>query len=207
MTLNELQNRLDELSKKQEMFAKEIQFLSQQIKQFSVNEGVQTEFQEEKVTEDITEFSTPKIVENENLTKEFHLKEAKENTSEKINQPFIFTKPKKERKPSDLEKIIGESWINKIGILVLIIGVFLGAKYSIENDLINPLTRIILGYLSGIGLLGFGIKLKAKYESYSAVLVSGAMAIFYFITFFAYDFYHLIPQILTFILMVVCSIM
>lgn len=206
MTLNELQNRLDELSKKQEMFAKEIQFLSQQIKQFSVNEGVQTEFQEEKVTEDITEFSTPKIVENENLTKEFHLKEAKENTSEKINQPFIFTKPKKERKPSDLEKIIGESWINKIGILVLIIGVFLGAKYSIENDLINPLTRIILGYLSGIGLLGFGIKLKAKYESYSAVLVSGAMAIFYFITFFAYDFYHLIPQILTFILMVVFTI-
>ncbi len=107
---------------------------------------------------------------------------------------------------SELEKFIGENLINKIGIIILVIGVAIGAKYSIDHNLINPLTRIILGYLSGAVLLGFGFKLKAKYESFSAVLVSGAMAIFYFITFFAYNFYSLIPQLLAFVLMVVFTI-
>ena len=107
------------------------------------------------------------------------------------------------KQPSDLEKIIGESWINKIGILIVVIGVAIGAKYSIENELISPLTRIILGYLVGIGLLGFGIKLKPKFEGYSAVLVSGAISIFYFITYFAYSFYSLIPQVLAFVMMLI----
>lgn len=99
---------------------------------------------------------------------------------------------------SNLEKFIGENLINKIGILITVIGVVIGAKYSIENNLISPLTRIILGYLVGLGLIGFGIKLKAKYASYSAVLVSGALAILYFITFAAYSFYGLFPQLIAF---------
>ena len=88
----------------------------------------------------------------------------------------------------------------------MVIGVAIGAKYSIENELISPLTRIILGYLVGIGLLGFGIKLKPKFEGYSAVLVSGAISIFYFITYFAYSFYNLIPQILAFAMMLIFTV-
>ena len=102
---------------------------------------------------------------------------------------------------ADMEKFIGENLINKIGIAILVIGVGIGAKYSIEHDLISPLTRIILGYLSALGLLATGMKLKKNYESYSAVLVSGAMAIMYFITYVAYAFYDLIPQAPAFILM------
>jgi uncharacterized membrane protein len=107
---------------------------------------------------------------------------------------------------SDIERFIGENLINKIGIIITVIGVAIGAKYSIEHDLISPLTRIILGYLAGVGLLVFGIKLKLKYENYSAVLVSGAMAILYFITFSAYSFYALFPQGLAFALMVVFTV-
>lgn len=109
-------------------------------------------------------------------------------------------------KSSDLEKFIGENLISKIGILITIIGVAIGAKYSIEHNLISPLTRIILGYGTGIALLLVGMKLKKNYEKYSAVLVSGAMTIMYFITFAAHSFYHLIPQVLTFVLMVVFTI-
>ncbi|WP_316803830.1 DUF2339 domain-containing protein [Pedobacter nototheniae] len=104
---------------------------------------------------------------------------------------------------SDFEKFIGENLISKIGILILIIGVAIGAKYAIDHDMISPLTRIILGYAVGAGLMAFAIKLKEKYENFSAVLVSGAIAIMYFITYAAYDFYALIPQALAFILMVV----
>lgn len=110
------------------------------------------------------------------------------------------------KQKSDLEKFIGENLINKVGIGITIIGVAIGTKYSIENDLINPITRIILGYLFGLTMLGLGIKLKNKYENYSAVLVSGAMAIMYFITYFAFDLYNLIPQSITFILMWIFTI-
>ncbi len=110
------------------------------------------------------------------------------------------------KRKSDLEKFIGENLINKIGIIITVIGVAIGAKYTIDNDLISPLTRIVLGYLVGLGLLGFGIKLKAKYTNYSAVLVSGAMAIMYFMTFAAYSFYGLIPQLLAFALMVAFTV-
>jgi len=104
---------------------------------------------------------------------------------------------------SDFEKFIGENLISKIGILILIIGVAIGAKYAIDHDMVSPLTRIVLGYAVGAALMAFAIKLKAKYENFSAVLVSGAIAIMYFITYAAYDFYALIPQALAFALMVI----
>lgn len=122
------------------------------------------------------------------------------------NEPIKYETPNISKQPKinfDWEKFIGENLINKIGIAILIIGVGIGAKYSIENDLISPLTRVILGYLVGLGLLGFGMKLKKSYENFSAVLVSGAMTILYFMTFIAYNFYSLFPQTMTFILMVV----
>jgi len=123
-----------------------------------------------------------------------------------INEPTKIEATSVSKQPKinfDWEKFIGENLINKIGIAILIIGVGIGAKYSIENDLISPLTRVILGYLVGLGLLGIGIKLKKKYENFSAVLVSGAMAIMYFMTFASYSFYSLLPQTITFILMFV----
>ena len=107
---------------------------------------------------------------------------------------------------TDWEKFIGENLISKIGIFILVLGVGIGAKYSIENELISPLTRIIFGYLAGLGLVGAGIRLKQNYNNYSAVLVSGGLAIFYFITYFAYSFYGLLPQLPAFGLMVLFTV-
>jgi len=133
---------------------------------------------------------------------------------EKQSQPVVFSpSPQPKRKTTlpkistNLEKFIGENLISKIGIIITIIGVSIGAKYTIEHDLISPLTRIILGYLIGLGLLGFGIKLKKNYINFSAVLVSGAIAIVYFMTFSAYSFYNLIPQALAFAMMAIFTVL
>lgn len=117
-----------------------------------------------------------------------------------IQESFMKTPPQTK---SDLEKFIGENLISKIGIAITIIGVVIGAKYSIEHQLISPLTRIVLGYIVALGLLGFGIKLKKDYDKYSAVLVSGAIAIMYFITYAAYSLYGLFPQTVAFAMMVI----
>ncbi|MES2830041.1 MAG: DUF2339 domain-containing protein [Bacteroidota bacterium] len=104
---------------------------------------------------------------------------------------------------SDFEKFVGENLISKIGILILILGVGIGARYAIEHEMISPLTRVILGYCVGSILLFLSLKLKEKYENFSAVLISGAIAIMYFITYAAHDFYGIIPQAIAFIMMVV----
>lgn len=103
----------------------------------------------------------------------------------------------------NLEKYIGENLSNKIGIIITILGVAIGAKYAIDHQLISPLARIIAGYIFGLGLMGFALKLKKNYINFSSVLLSGSMAILYFITYVAHVLYGLIPQLPAFGLMVV----
>ncbi len=201
--INALLAKLDLLLARQENFQEEINVLRKEIYTIS-NPG------EEKSPE----VSTVPVTEPKQVSEKI-IEKKPSQPAQNPQQPKVVAKqvdqitppaqPKvtKPKKKSDLEKFIGENLINKIGIIITIIGVAIGAKYSIEHELISPLTRIILGYFAGIGLLGFGMKLKKKYEAYSAVLVSGAIAILYFITYSAYSFYHLIPQTFAFGLMVV----
>jgi len=114
-------------------------------------------------------------------------------------QEVIISTPKE---PTRWEEFIGTNLLNKIGIAILVIGIGFGVKYAIDHALLNPLTRIILGYLAGTGLLFLALRIKKDYENFSAVLLSGGMASLYFVTYAAYDFYLLIPQLAAFVLMV-----
>jgi uncharacterized membrane protein len=107
---------------------------------------------------------------------------------------------------ANLEEFIGENLISKIGIIVLLLGIGIGVKYSIDNNLISPLTRIIFGYIFGFGLVGLAIRFKGKYYNFSAVLLSGGFAALYFVTYFAYSLYSLINQPMAFILMVAFTV-
>ena len=126
--------------------------------------------------------------------------------------PAVFSEKKKseprwhEELNSNFEKFVGENLLNKIGILITIIGVAIGTKYAIDHQLISPLTRIILAYVVGLSLLGVAFKLREKYKKFSAVLLSGSMAINYFVTFAAYSMYALIPQPVAFVLMVLFTV-
>lgn len=190
--INILETRLNLLMKRHEEFAREIARLKIEIQRLK-----KEEIPSPSVPDQIQ--SVPKSVIDTPKEQAHRIPTVSVPEPPKQSPPVTFTPKKK----SNLEKFIGENLINKIGILITIIGVAIGAKYAIDNELISPLTRIVIGYLVGLGLLGFAIKLKSKYENYSAVLLSGAMAIMYFITYAAYSFYGLIPQTLTFIIMVI----
>tara|TARA_R110000737_G_C14612659_1_gene491252 strand:- start:1067 stop:3451 length:2385 start_codon:yes stop_codon:yes gene_type:complete len=210
MSLEELNEKLDKLLAMHGDMSKVINKLRAEIQVLN-----ESEYNKSK----LTKIEQPLTGEDENRSAETAI-EAITSTSEyipkqRVNQVESSTHPVSQittdhlttSKPKiDLEKLIGENLINKVGILILIIGVAIGAKYSVENNLINPLTRIILGYITGVSLLITGLKLKNKYSNYSAVLVSGAMAIFYFITFFAYSFYDIFNQMIAFGLMVIFTI-
>ena len=130
------------------------------------------------------------------------IKTPSQEVPKSIQKP-ISSPPKASKTKQEWERFIGENLINKIGILITVIGVAIGTKYAIDKELLTPAMRIALGYAVGAGLLLFALKLKAKYLDFSAVLLSGAMAIFYFVTYISFSFYHFFPVSLTFLLMVV----
>ena len=193
--INQLRDQLELLLRKQNDFSKEIDQLRVEINRLKPAEETKAEKSVIPV-----EPTRP------------HEKEAEADVA--VKQPLITGKAtyrpttvsKTPKIKSDLEKFIGENLINKIGIIITVIGVAIGVKYSIEHNLLSPLTRIILAYLVGTGLLVFGLKLREKYENFSAVLVSGAMAIMYFITYSAYAVYDLIPQVPAFVMMVIFTV-
>ena len=106
-------------------------------------------------------------------------------------------------KHRNLEKFVGENLISKIGIAILVIGVAIGSKYAIDNIVFSPILRISSGYAFGILLLLAAYWLKSKYTGYSAVLLSGAMAIFYFVSYAGFSFYSFFSQEICFSLMLV----
>ncbi len=105
----------------------------------------------------------------------------------------------------EVEDFIGTNLISKIGILITIIGVFIGAKYAIDKELISPLMRIIFSYFFGAALFFVALRLKPKYENFSAILMGGGLAVTYFITYIAFSFYHLLPQSVAFAIMILTT--
>ncbi len=116
------------------------------------------------------------------------------------------TSGSKPKEKSSIESFLGENLANKIGIAIILIGIGVGVKYAIDKNILGPAMRIALGYLAGAILIGFAIYLKKKYENLSAVMFAGGMAVAYFVTFIAYDFYQLFPKMVTFGSMLVFTV-
>jgi len=184
-----LLEKLNRLTQRQNAFSQEISELKAEILSLSKKETTSIQIEEKE--------ATPPLPTVEHIASPI----ASPPTAEK--KPFVYPqKPQPSLFKSNLEKFIGENLINKIGIAIVILGVAIGVQYSIEHDLISPAGRVALGYLVGLILLLTGLKLKKQYLKFSAVLVSGALAIFYFMTFAAYSFYDLLPQLAAFGMMV-----
>ena len=85
------------------------------------------------------------------------------------------------------EMVVGTSWMNKIGVLVFVIGVALLVGYSFGH--MGPAGRVAIGYVLSFGLLGTGIWLERRvaFRNYAYGLVAGGWAGVYFTTFAMHD--------------------
>ncbi len=203
--INQLQARLDKMVEYQNYFYREINQIRDEIKLL----------QSGKATAETNQ--TAANAHNEPPVREINrvpkiLPRAQDQTT--ANQTADRTAPPtfeasvaqpKAARQSNLEEFVGKNLISLIGIVITILGVGIGAKYAIDRDLISPTMRIILGYAFAAGLLAVALRLKNKYLNFSAVLLSGALAIIYFLTLFAYSFYALMPQPVAFLIMLVTT--
>lgn len=140
---------------------------------------------------DIVEFETPPV---SPIIKERKIVVPEKSWLEKF----------KENNP-DIEKFIGENLINKIGILILVLGISFFVKYAIDKDWINEPARVGIGILAGAIVMFVAHKLKANYKAFSSVFVAGAVGIFYLTIGIAFHDYHLFSQTVAFIIMVVIT--
>lgn len=197
--IQELFDRIEKLSRQQKVFHDEIYRLYEDLKQLRASAANHMGSSPEQTPAPSPEPQVSRPVVAAEKVARF------EDRQRAVDQEAPAPQVSRQSK-SAWEDFIGTNLLNKVGIAVLVIGVAFGTKYSIDNDLIDPLTRIVLGYLSGVVLTGIALRLREGHPGFSAVLLSGGMAVFYFITYAAYSFYDLIPQIPAFMLMVMFTV-
>jgi len=88
---------------------------------------------------------------------------------------------------ADWEAVIGGRWLNKIGIVVLVVGVALFLGYSLRY--MGPWGRVATGGFSGLALLIGGVLLQRvkKYALFAKPLVGGGWALLYFTAYAAHN--------------------
>jgi uncharacterized membrane protein len=106
----------------------------------------------------------------------------------------------------NVESLIGANWLNKIGMVAMVLGVGYFLKYAIDNQWIGETGRVSLGITVGLCFLLGGEKLEKKqYRGYALTVLGGGIAILYFSIFAAFSFYKLLAQLPAFFLMVMIT--
>ncbi len=167
---------------------------------------------EEKVPVTISEEKKSPVVKPKEEEVPLHIAitetENNQNKTEEKQKTYTPKKPWLERfkeKNPDLEKFIGENLINKVGVLILVLGISFFVKYAIDKDWINEPARVGIGILAGALVMAIAHKLKKNYAAFSSVLVAGAISIFYFTIFIAFHEYQLFSQTVAFAIMAIIT--
>ncbi len=107
-----------------------------------------------------------------------------------------------------LESRMGLTWMNRIGVVTLIIGVAYIFKYAIDNQYIGETGRVVLGVLAGLATLTAGDVLWRRNQKVFAQGVCGLGVSILYLSFYAsFGFYHLLPQAAAFVLMMMVTAM
>src|SRR5437762_7864817 len=108
--------------------------------------------------------------------------------------------------PSTLESKIGAQWLNRIGIVAVLIGVSYFLKYAFENNWIGPAGRIAIGLLAGAGVVLWSESFrKHGYRVFSYSLKALGVGILYLSLWGAFQIYHLIPPEVAFVGMILVT--
>ncbi len=123
---------------------------------------------------------------------------------QEIQEEIKVVSPPKLKEPAQgFEEKIGAKWFSIVGIITLVLGIAIGVKYAIDQDLINETTRLVLGFLAGSIILMLAMVYKKKYAVFSAILLSGAMAVMYFTTYVGFNYYHFYGPSVAFFIMAI----
>ncbi|MEW6509956.1 MAG: DUF2339 domain-containing protein [Bacteroidota bacterium] len=119
--------------------------------------------------------------------------------------------PRQPRRPSrskeEWESLIGGRLLNRIGAVALIIGMGFFLKYAFDKNWINETVRVLIGAAIGGGLLVAAARSHRRgFQIFSQGLVGAGISILYLSVYASFNFYHLVPQLVAFLLMTAVTI-
>lgn len=107
---------------------------------------------------------------------------------------------------ADLEKKIGQYWLNRIGIVALLVGVSYFLRFAFENNWIGPSGRVAIGLLAGTGLILWSERFRKQGQpAFSYSLKAVGIGSLYLSLWAAFQVYHLIPSSAAFLAMIVVT--
>lgn len=111
--------------------------------------------------------------------------------------------PKPSRTKAEWESFVGGKLLNRIGALALIIGIGFFLKYAFDNNWISETLRCLMGGAAGAALLLGADRMRKKdFLVFAQGLVGAGIVTLYLSVYAAFNFYHLVPQIPAFAMMI-----
>ena len=99
----------------------------------------------------------------------------------------------------DIEQLIAGRWLNRIGIVALLVAVSFFLKYAFDNDWIGPRGQVALGLLSGAAVLIYSQwLLRLGHDDFSNRIAGLGGGVLYLSLFAGANYYHLFPPSLAF---------
>jgi hypothetical protein len=106
------------------------------------------------------------------------------------------------------ESKVGLTLVNRIGVITLVLGVAFFFKWAVDNNWIGPAGRVVLGLLAGFATLAAAdFTWRKGQQVFAQGITATGIAVIYLALYAAFDFYHLIPQPVAFLLMVASTAM
>lgn len=91
------------------------------------------------------------------------------------------------RKGGGIEEVLGKNWLNKLGIVLLVVGIAFFLAYQLQT--LGPTGKVLVGYTVAFALLGSGIWFERndRYRVLARAGIAGGWALLFFTT---YAMYH-----------------
>jgi uncharacterized membrane protein len=106
------------------------------------------------------------------------------------------------RSSQDLEGTIGKLWLNRIGIIAILIGFAYFLKYAFDSGWIGPGGRVAIGLIAGIAVMVWSESFRRKGSAaFSYSLKAVGIGILYLSLWAASQYFHLVPASAAFVAM------
>lgn len=101
-----------------------------------------------------------------------------------------------------LERRIGSQWLNRIGVVAVLVGVSYFLKLAFESGWIGPGLRVLLGLIAGAGLCWWSERFRRPNSlAFSYSLKAVGVGILYLSLWAGFQLYHLLPGAVAFLAM------
>ncbi len=105
-----------------------------------------------------------------------------------------------------LERRIGSQWLNRVGVVAVLVGVSYFLKLAFDSGWISPGLRVLIGLAAGVGLSWWSERFRRPNSlAFSYSLKAVGIGILYLSLWASFQLYHLIPGAIAFLAMILVT--